>query len=223
MDAMTPTTVLTVGPLVITDTVVTSAALSLLLAGGLSLAVRMEGPREALEVVYETLEGTLRDMVTVDVTPIVPLILTQWAFIAAANLVGVLPIVASPTRDLSLTAALAVISLGAGHVYGFRAHGWRYLKSYVSPNPLMLPFNIIGELSRTVALALRLFGNVASGELIGAIVLSLAGPLLPVPLMLLGLITSVVQAYIFGVLTLVFTASAMQVAADRTHPTPEAT
>ncbi|MCA9494325.1 MAG: F0F1 ATP synthase subunit A, partial [Myxococcales bacterium] len=131
MDAMTPTALLTVGPLVITDTVVTSAALSVLLAGGLSLAVRMEGPREALEVVYETLEGTLRDMVTVDVAPLVPLILTQWAFIAAANLVGVLPIVASPTRDLSLTAALAVISLGAGHVYGFRAHGWRYLKSYV--------------------------------------------------------------------------------------------
>lgn len=219
MDAMTPVELLRLGPLSITDTVVVSAALTAVLVLALGVGMRVTRLREALEVVYEMLEGTLQEMVTVDVRPVVPLVLTQWLYILAANLVGLLPIVSSPTRDLSLTAALAVVSFGAGHVYGFRAHGWRYLRSYVEPNPIMLPFNVIGELSRTLALALRLFGNVASGELVGAIVVSLAGLLVPIPLMLLSLLTSVVQAYIFGVLTLVFTASAMQVAAER-HPTP---
>jgi F-type H+-transporting ATPase subunit a len=166
-------------------------------------------------------EGTLQEMVTVDVRPVVPLILTLWLFIVSANLVGLLPIVSSPTRDLSLTAALAVVSFAAGHVYGFRAQGLRYLKHYIEPNPIMLPFNLIGELSRTVALALRLFGNMLSGEIIAAIVISLAGLLLPVPLMLLDVLTSVVQAYIFGVLTLVFTASAMQVAGGKVEPVPD--
>lgn len=220
MDAMTPTEWLRLGPLGLTDTVFVSAALTALLAGLLALAVRFRGPREALEVVYETLEGLLQGMVTVDVRPIVPLVLTQWLFIVSANLVGLLPIVSSPTRDLSLTAALALITFGAGHFYGFRAQGWRYLRSYVQPSPLLLPFNVIGELSRTLALALRLFGNAVSGELIGAIVLSLAGLLVPIPLMLLSVLTSVVQAYIFGVLTLVFTASAVQVAAESHPPEP---
>ena len=226
MDFMTPQVWLEVGAYGITDTLFVSAALTLLLLGFGSVAVRVKWAREALEVIYEMVESMLQEMVSVDVTPLVPLILTQWVFILSANLVGLLPVISSPTRDLSLTAALAVVSFGAGHVYGFRAHGLRYLRSYVQPNPIMLPFNIVGELSRTLALALRLFGNMVSGEIIGGIVVSLAGLLLPVPLMLLDVLTSVVQAYIFGVLTLVFTASAMQVAAKKVpsepHPNQEA-
>lgn len=211
MDFMTPQIWLQVGPLGITDTVFVSAALTLFLLVGGRLAVRVAWARETLEVIYEMVESMLQEMVTVDVRPLVPLILTQWVFILAANLVGLLPIVSSPTRDLSLTAALAIVAFGAAHVYGYRAHGMAYLRTYVQPNPIMLPFNIIGELSRTLALALRLFGNMVSGEIIGGIVVSLAGLLVPVPLMLLDVLTSVVQAYIFGMLTLVFTASAMQV------------
>ena len=211
MDFMTPQIWLQVGPLGITDTVFVSAALTLFLLVGGRLAVRVAWARETLEVIYEMVESMLQEMVTVDVKPLVPLILTQWVFILAANLVGLLPIVSSPTRDLSLTAALAIVAFGAAHVYGYHAHGMAYLRTYVQPNPIMLPFNIIGELSRTLALALRLFGNMVSGEIIGGIVVSLAGLLVPVPLMLLDVLTSVVQAYIFGMLTLVFTASAMQV------------
>ena len=112
-----------------------------------------------------------------------------------------------------MTVSLALIAFLAGHVYAYRAQGIRYLKHYLEPSRLLLPFNIIGELSRTVALALRLFGNMLSGHLIGAILVFLVGLPIPVPLLLLSVLTSVVQAYIFGVLTLVFTASSMQVAA----------
>lgn len=220
MDPITPQVWIEVGPLGLTDTILVSAALSLVLAGIGGVAVRLEGPREALEVLYEMLEAALQEMVAVDVRPIVPLVLTQWLFILSANLIGLLPVVSSPTRDLSLTSALAVIALGAGHVYGFRAQGIAYLKHYLEPSPLLLPFNLIGEVSRTVALALRLFGNMLSGEIVGAIVISLAGLLIPIPLMLLDVLTSVVQAYIFGVLTLVFTASAMAVAGSPPDPTP---
>ncbi|MCB9762069.1 MAG: F0F1 ATP synthase subunit A [Alphaproteobacteria bacterium] len=217
---MTPPVLVQLGPLGLTETVFVSAALTgVLLVLGL-VGARVARAREVAEVIYEFVESMLQDMVTVDVAPVVPLVLTQWLFILSANLVGLLPVVSSPTRDLSLTAALAVVAFGAGHVYGFQAQGWRYLKHYIEPNPIMLPFNVIGEASRTVALALRLFGNMVSGEIVAAIVVSLAGLLLPVPLMLLDVLTSVVQAYIFGVLTLVFTASAMQVAGRAAAPPP---
>jgi F-type H+-transporting ATPase subunit a len=206
METLTPIELFRFGPLSFTDSAAVSLAISALLVLVGAVLVRWGRAREAAEVVYELLEGSLEEMVTVDIHRLIPLVLTQWLFILSANVVGVLPLIDSPTRDLSVTAALA-----AGHVYAWQAHGVAYLRHYIEPNPIMLPFNIIGELSRTLALALRLFGNVMSGELIAAIALLLAGLLVPIPLMLLGLLTSVVQAYIFGVLTLVFTASAMQV------------
>jgi F-type H+-transporting ATPase subunit a len=126
-----------------------------------------------------------------------------------------LPGVASPTRDLSLTAALALVSFSSGHIHAIRVHGVSYLRHYIEPSPFLLPFNVIGEIGRTIALALRLFGNMLSGHLVIAIVLYLAGLLLPVPLMLLGVLTGLVQAYIFGVLTLVFAASSLREAERR--------
>ena len=96
-----------------------------------------------------------------------------------------------------------------------------FLLKYLEPNPLLLPFNIIGEASRTVALALRLFGNMLSGTLVGAIFVYLAGLLIPVPLMLLSALTAVVQAYIFGVLTLVFAASSLETAGRSASPSKQ--
>lgn len=200
------------GPLAVTDTVVVSLALSLLLVLGARLAMASRRARAGLEVIYEVLERAVLELTSADVRPLVPLVLTLWLFIGAANLVSVLPRVPSPTRDLALTAALALVSFLSGHVYALRQRGLAYLRQYVRPTPLLLPFNVMGELSRTVALALRLFGNALSAGLIASIVLYLAGLLLPVPLLLLGVLTGVVQAYIFGVLTLVFAASSLQVA-----------
>lgn len=215
-----PTELFRLGPLVITDTVLTTLALSvLLLAAGL-VVVRIERLRPVSELVYDSLETAVKDLSQVDVAALVPLILTQWVFIGTANLVGLVPGVASPTRDLSVSAALALISFVAGHAWALKTQGLRYLRTYVQPNPLMLPFNIIGELSRTLALALRLFGNMLSGGLIVAIVVYVAGLLLPVPLMMLSLLTGVVQAYIFGVLTLVFAVSSLATATRPKPPTP---
>jgi len=210
MDEIFAHEVARIGPFALTDSLLVSVGISIGLALVLGTLVRLEGTREALEVVYDALETSIRDMVHVDAKPLVPLVLTLWAFTLVANLIGLLPGVSSPTRDLAVTGALALVSFFAGHVFAFREQGWAYLKSYIRPNPLLLPFNIIGELSRTVALALRLFGNVLSGELVVAILLYVTGVLAPVPLMLLTVLTSIVQAYIFGVLTLVFAASSMQ-------------
>jgi F-type H+-transporting ATPase subunit a len=207
-----PATVARVGPLVFTDTLLASVALSAVLIVAALVLMRFRRTREALEVIYEGLERSIVEGVQVDARPLVPLVLTQWIFILFANLAGLVPTLGSPTRDLSITASLALIAFFAGHVYAYRARGIRYLKHYLEPNPLLLPFNVIGELSRTVALALRLFGNMLSGHLIAAILVYLVGLLVPVPLMLLTVLTATVQAYIFGVLTLVFTASSMQVA-----------
>jgi F-type H+-transporting ATPase subunit a len=212
MDDLFPHEVLRWGPLVLTDTVIASAGLSFFLVSASFVCLRIAAAREVLEVIYEFLEGAIERMVSVDARSLVPLVLTQWLFIVSANLVGLLPGLSSPTRDLSLAAALAAIAWLASHVFALRIEGWGYLRHYAQPNVLLLPFNLIGEVSRTIALALRLFGNMLSATLIGAVVLYLAGLLIPVPLMLLSVLTSVVQAYIFGVLTLVFSASALQVA-----------
>lgn len=205
-----PGEVLRLGPLSITDSVVVSLLISLLLVLVSALLMRSARSRGVLELVYETLERAIVEMVAVDVRPLVPLILTLWLFIGAANLVGLIPGVGSPTRDLSVTTSLSLVALLSGHYYAFAAHGPSYVRGYLEPHVLLLPFNVLGEISRTVALSLRLFGNMLSGQLIAAILVYLVGVLLPVPLLLLSVLTSLVQAYIFGVLTLVFAASSIE-------------
>lgn len=212
MKAPFPGELFHVGPVVVTDTVLLTLILSLVLVVGGRVLLAFPRSRRVLEIVYAVLEKAIQDMVSADARPLVPLILTQWLFIGFANLSGLLPGIASPTRDLALTTALALIAFVAGHLYAFRSQGVSYLRQYIEPSPFLLPFNVIGELSRTVALALRLFGNMLSGALVGAIIVYLAGLLLPVPLMLLTVLTSLVQAYIFGVLTLVFAASSLETA-----------
>jgi len=204
---------LRIGPLVFTDTLLVSVLLSLSIVVSAVIAMRAPRARAALEVVYEALEQSIESVVELGARPLVPLILTQWLFIVLANLVGLLPGVGSPTRDLSVTTALALLAFLSGHYFAYHVRGIGYLKSYLEPHWLLLPLNVVGELSRTFALSLRLFGNMVSGQLIGAILVYLAGVLLPVPLMVLSVLTSVVQAYIFGMLTLVFTASSMQATA----------
>lgn len=212
-----PHELLRAGPLVITDTMLMSLLVALVLVIGLRVAMAFEPARDVLAIVYDFLDQQVRTLTPVDVGPLVPLVLTLWLFIALANLLGVVPHLASPTRDLGVTAALAAIAFLAGHVHAIHARGLAYLRAYLDPSPILLPFNIIGELSRTIALALRLFGNMLSAALVGAIVVYLAGLLVPVPLLLLDVLTSLVQAYIFGVLTLVFAAGSLESAGARAN------
>jgi len=136
---------------------------------------------------------------------------TLFLFIVTANLCVIIPGYEPPTGSLSTTTALALCVLIAVPVFGIQNRGLRnYLKSYMEPTWMMLPFNIISEVSRTLALAVRLFGNMMSGTMIVAIILTITPFIFPTVMMSLGLLTGVVQAYIFSVLATVYIAGALQ-------------
>lgn len=138
-----------------------------------------------------------------------PFVGTLFLFIAMANLLNVMPGYMAPTGSLSTTTALAICVFAAVPIYGIAYEGpLNYLAHYVKPTLLMLPFNIIGEISRTIALAVRLYGNIMSGTVIVAILLSLTPYFFPVVMQLLGLLTGMIQAYIFAILAMVYIASA---------------
>ena len=136
---------------------------------------------------------------------------TLFLFIALASLCTVIPGYAPPTGSLSTTAALALCVFVAVPLFGIQQQGLRgYLRLYLEPTVIMLPFNIISELSRTLALAVRLFGNMMSGAMIIAILLTITPFLFPIVMTLLGLLTGMVQAYIFSILATVYIAAAVQ-------------
>ena len=141
---------------------------------------------------------------------------TLFLFILVSNLLQVVPGYIAPTASLSTTAALAICVFVSVPLFGIAGRGLRgYFGQYVRPTPLMLPFTVLGELSRTLALAVRLFGNIMSGSKVAAILLSLAPLFFPVVMHALGLLTGVIQAYIFSVLAMVYIASATRVREER--------
>lgn len=141
---------------------------------------------------------------------------TLFLFIAAASLCTVIPGYKPPTGSLSTTAALALSVFVAVPFFGIKEQGvGGYLKSYMEPTFIMLPFNIIGEITRTLALAVRLFGNMMSGEMILGILLSITPFIFPIFMTLLGLLTGMVQAYIFSILATVYIAAATRVRKPR--------
>ncbi|PLX73256.1 MAG: ATP synthase F0 subunit A [Azoarcus sp.] len=212
----TESIIFTIGPLAITRPVATTWAVMLGLTVLCALATRRlkldPGPFQTL---LEGIVGTIHDAID-DTLPdygvrLLPFIGTLWIFIAIANLVGVLPGASSPTGDLSTTAALAILVFLSVHWFGIRGEGLRaYLAHYVQPSPIMLPFHIISEISRTVALAVRLFGNVMRLETAAILVLLVAGFLVPVPVLALHIVEALVQAYIFGMLALVYISGGIQ-------------
>ncbi len=142
---------------------------------------------------------------------LLPFIATLWLFLVIANLVGLIPELHSPTRDLSVTSALAVLVFFAVPLFGIKTHGLKqYLHHYLSPSPILLPFHIISEFTRTLALAVRLFGNIMSLEIAAMLILLVAGFLAPIPILMLHIIEALVQAYIFGMLALIYLAGAIQ-------------
>jgi F-type H+-transporting ATPase subunit a len=205
-----------IGPLEISRTVVTTWVIMCVLGlvSGLGTRrLRLDPSRG--QTVLEGIVGGIEDAIRAvlpDRTPdVLPFVGTLWIFIAVANLVGLVPGLHSPTADLSLTAALAVLVFLSVHVYGLRAQGLRaYLRHYLRPNPALLPFHVISEVTRTLALAVRLFGNIMSLELAAMLVLVVVGFLAPVPLLMLHIVEALVQAYIFGMLALVYIAGAVQ-------------
>ncbi|TAK81042.1 MAG: F0F1 ATP synthase subunit A [Betaproteobacteria bacterium] len=206
----------------LTPTFLTSAAITFflaLLAWASTRRLRLEPTpwQTALEAMYDAAQNAVQEVLPQHAARIMPFVATLWLFILVANLAGVIPGLRSPTADISTTAALAVIVFISVHAYGIRIRGLRgYLRHYVEPNPVMLPFHLISELSRTLALAVRLFGNIMSLELTALLVLLVAGFLVPVPVLMLHIVEALVQAYIFGMLALVYIGGALQAQEERT-------
>jgi F-type H+-transporting ATPase subunit a len=215
-EGLSPPVLFRLGPAEVTATVLYSViasgvliALAWLVRQGLGR--RPSGWPVAAELLVEHFEELMRDMLGCGPRPYTPLVVTLALYIGSSNLLGLVPGLHSPTADFSTTGALAVAVFCAVPYYGVRGRGVRgYLRHYLEPSPLLLPFEVITEFSRTLALAVRLFGNVMSEELVIAVLLSLAGLLVPVPVMLLAVLTGVVQAYIFAVLTVVYLSAAVR-------------
>lgn len=203
------------GPVPVARPVVTTWAIIVVLGLASWLGTRKMSDRPGrwqtvLEAVVGLLGSQIREVVRRDPAPFLPLVGTLFLYIAVANLAGIVPDVQPPTASLETPAALAIVVFFSVHTYGVRARGLRrYLKSYVEPNPLMLPLNILSEITRTFSLMVRLFGNIMSHELIIGIVVSLAGLLVPIPFLALGILIGLIQAYIFSVLATVFIGAAV--------------
>ncbi len=205
-----------IGPFAITSVVVTSWGIMLALSVFCWLATRRlaldPGPLQTmLEGVVSAMEESICAVLPDRSQQVLPFIGTLWIYILFSNLIGLIPELHSPTGNLSVTAGLALLVFLSVHWFGVRNEGLRrYLKNYLSPSPIMLPFHLISEVTRTVALAVRLFGNIMSLEMAALLVLLVAGLLVPVPLLMLHIVEGLVQAYIFGMLALIYVAGAMQ-------------
>lgn len=172
-------------------------------------ALEMSRGQNVLEVIVEGVMGQIREVSQQNPRPYLAFIGTLFLFIVISNVLAIVPGFQPPTGSLSTTAALALCVFLAVPIFGIRAQGvGGYLRQYIEPTPIMLPFNIIGELSRTLSLAVRLFGNMMSGGLIAAILLTIVPLFFPVIMQALGLLTGVIQAYIFAILAMVYIASA---------------
>lgn len=211
-----PLVLLRFGPLVLTGTVVVTWGLMVLLVGTSWLVtrrLRLDPGRwqSVLEGAVLAMQEAIEAVAPGRARMLLPFIGTLWLYLGLANLTGLVPGLHSPTAQLSVTAGLSLLVFLATPWFGIRAAGLLpYLRHYVQPNPILLPFHVISELSRTLALAVRLFGNIMSLEMAALLVLLVAGLLVPVPILMLHVIEALVQAYIFGVLALVYVAGGLE-------------
>lgn len=174
------------------------------------LAILPDGRQAVLEGIVTGITGQIEDVIRKDARPFLPVLGTLFIFLVIANLSGLLPGVEAPTSKIETPAALAIIVFFSVHYFGIRARGLSgYLASFAEPKLIMLPLNVLSEITRTFSLMVRLFGNVMSGEFIIGLIVALAGLLVPIPLMALEILVGLVQAYIFTVLATVFIGAAV--------------
>ena len=211
------TIVFTLGNWPVSATIVNTWIVMVLLVGISMLVTRRlradKAPgrwRSALELIVTMIQGQIEEVTHSGARHVLYFAGTLFLFIAAANLLTVIPGFAAPTSSLSTTVALTLSVLVAIPLFGITNGGLRqYLHKFIEPSVIMLPFNIIGEFSRGISLAIRLYGNVMSGAVIAAILLSIAPFFFPVVMDMLGLLTGFIQAYIFAILATVYISSAM--------------
>ncbi|MCI5074566.1 F0F1 ATP synthase subunit A [Oricola sp.] len=215
-------TVFQIGPVPITQAVLTTWVIMAVLAVGARLLTRKlsleaGSAQTVLELVVTTIDAQIEQTMQRPATQFRTLIGTLFIFILAANWSSLVPNVEPPTARLETDAALAVIVFAATIWFGVRENGpLGYLKTFAEPSIVMAPLNLIEQITRTFSLMVRLFGNVMSGVFVVGIVLSLAGLLVPIPLMALDLLTGAVQAYIFAILATVFIGAAVSEGTPKT-------
>lgn len=204
-----------IGPVAITRPVVTTWIIMAVLAAACRMVTgrlnpHPDGRQAVLEIIVTGIVDQIQDVIRRDGRPFLPMLGTLFIFLVAANLSGLLPGVEAPTSKIETPAALALIVFFSVHYFGIRARGLGgYLASFAEPKLIMLPLNVLSEVTRTFSLMIRLFGNVMSGEFIIAMVVALAGLFVPIPLMVLEILVGLVQAYIFTVLATVFIGAAI--------------
>ncbi len=202
----------------VTDTVVTTwiiivilAILSFVINRRLSISDPSKMQLLAEKIVM-AIKETLENSSNISAWTLVPFIGTIWIYVGFMNLISLIPYFHNPTRDLSTTAALSVIAFFSIHYYGIKFNGFkRYIKRYIEPSVFLLPFNLFADISRIFAMAIRLFGNMLSWEMIIAILIALVGFLVPVPMILLSIVGDVLHAFLFGLLTYIFIISGIRV------------
>lgn len=207
------------GPFRITATLVFTWVVMAILVGfswavtrRLSTGTSVPRGQLLLEIVLGAIRGQIREVAGPDSDRYLPFVGTLFLFVATSNLLAIVPGFRPPTGSLSTTSALALCVFVSVPAFGIASRGLRaYLRAYMEPHPLMLPFNVLGEITRTVALSVRLFGNMMSGTMIAATALAIAPLFFPVIMNALGLLIGMIQAYIFSILALVFIASASRV------------
>ena len=209
-------------------TVAFTWGLMLLLAVGSKLITRKLSTgqqrsrwQNLLEIIVTGIEKQIKDVGLRDPEKYIGFLGTLFLFVALASLCTIIPGYEPPTGSLSTTVALALCVFVAVPLFGIEEQGvGGYLRSYVQPTVIMLPFNIISELSRTLALAVRLFGNMMSGAMIIAILLTITPFVFPIVMTMLGLLTGMVQAYIFSILAAVYIAAATRTREPKPEPAP---
>ncbi|MDH3791016.1 MAG: F0F1 ATP synthase subunit A [Rhodospirillales bacterium] len=203
------------GPVPISRPVLTTWAIMAVLTAVSWLGLRRasihgNALQTVLEIVVETLEKQVSEIIRRDPWPYLPLLGTLFIFLVLANLSAVVPGMKPPTAHIETPAALAAIVFSSVHYFGIRSRGLaEYARRYTRPNLLLLPLNVLSEFTRTFSLMVRLFGNMMSHAFVIAIVVFMAGLFLPIPFMLLGILIGIIQAYIFTVLAAVYIGAAV--------------
>lgn len=206
-----------IGPVPVTETMVTSTAVTVALIGTAVLLKYLvtSRPQHWLSLLAFMVVESFDNLVVEIVGRPHPIVATLdgslFLFIACCNIAGQLPGVHPATGSLATTSALAVVVFLSVPIAGIYTNGaWGYIKHYFRPNPLLMPLHVISELSRTLALAVRLFGNIMSGHLVVGLLVALAGFLVPTPIMALDLLIGLLQAYIFAILSTVYIGAAIR-------------
>jgi F-type H+-transporting ATPase subunit a len=209
MEGVFPQVVFRIGSIPIHDTITSTWVMIAMIAAVAWLVGRRRS--FVLEMIVDFLSGIISDMMGRPAGPYLSLLGTLCIFIAVANIIGVVPMMATPTKDLNTAVALALVVFFSVHFFGIREFGlWGYFRKLASP-VFMLPLELISQVSRTLSLSIRLFGNIISGEIIVAVIFSLVPIVAPLLLQAFTMFTGLLQAYIFTVLASVYVGAAVEI------------